>query len=414
VPSGVCECPDGSMQGGQSCRPLADSGTGPAADEADADADLDAGEHTEIVPDADTPDDVDSPDDAVTPDTDNGHDASGEAGAGAWVQVATGTAHTCAVIESGDVLCWGANASGQIGDGTRVNRFVPTQVPGIRAQSIAAGANKTCAVLDDGGVTCWGGLAATLNLPVSELPTDVVFPPTVADGVADAVAVAINVFEQCALLRDRTVTCWDWKDFTEEYVQPTRVEGIVGATHIAGAGRDMCAALSDGKVMCWALSLDQPPALEISADVRSMALGGLGGYLCFVLSTGPLQCMGGNTWGQLGNGTTASIPGPVSVLGLSQVTHLSVGDQHACAATESGELYCWGNKIGFGEVSATAVPTPTRIQVSGVVGISASKSHTCIALENGDVMCWGATGFGQVGDGTAIFAPRPRLVGGLR
>jgi alpha-tubulin suppressor-like RCC1 family protein len=325
-------------------------------------------------------------------------------------QVAAGNSHTCAVIESGDVWCWGANGSGQLGDGPRTNSLVPTRVPDIRARFVAASSNKTCAVLVDGRVSCWGALAQTLNLAMSEYPVDLVFPPTTVDGVEDAVSVAVGVFEQCALLASGDVTCWDWKDFSQEFVPPSKVAGVAGAVQIAAAYRDTCAVLSDGKVKCWALSLQAPPAERGGGGVRSVALGG---SWCVLLRSGTVQCAGNNNSGQLGDGTTTQSEMLVSVLGLSKVQRLAVGDQHACAAPESGEVFCWGNPTGFGGLTG-AVTMPKRIQVSNVVDVAAGKQHTCVALRSGDVMCWGANGAGQVGDGTTIFAPKPLLVSGLR
>ena len=48
-----------------------------------------------------------------------------EVGASA-VQVATGTTHTCVLSTGGEILCWGTNTEGQIGDGTTDYGFVPT------------------------------------------------------------------------------------------------------------------------------------------------------------------------------------------------------------------------------------------------------------------------------------------------
>jgi alpha-tubulin suppressor-like RCC1 family protein len=42
--------------------------------------------------------------------------------------VACGTAFTCARMADGWIRCWGANESGQIGDGTRLEREVPMPV----------------------------------------------------------------------------------------------------------------------------------------------------------------------------------------------------------------------------------------------------------------------------------------------
>ena len=48
---------------------------------------------------------------------------------GSVVQIAAGGAHTCALKVNGAVFCWGANGSGQVGDGTTVDRLRSVAVP---------------------------------------------------------------------------------------------------------------------------------------------------------------------------------------------------------------------------------------------------------------------------------------------
>ena len=72
--------------------------------------------------------------------------------------VATGYVHACAVTTVGTVTCWGWNRSGQLGDGTAVDRFKPVPVMGLksRIQSVSAGESETCAMGFTGTVECWG------------------------------------------------------------------------------------------------------------------------------------------------------------------------------------------------------------------------------------------------------------------
>ena len=74
--------------------------------------------------------------------------------------IATGESHACAVAPSGEVVCWGSDASGQVSGtaaGTRVQR--PMIVPGltgVKVVEVSAGTDGTCALETTGAVWCWG------------------------------------------------------------------------------------------------------------------------------------------------------------------------------------------------------------------------------------------------------------------
>lgn len=72
--------------------------------------------------------------------------------------MAAGGYHTCALLESGGVKCWGSNLAGQLGDGSQTDRLTPVDAAGLSGEvsAIAAGAFHTCAVLESGEVEYWG------------------------------------------------------------------------------------------------------------------------------------------------------------------------------------------------------------------------------------------------------------------
>jgi len=74
------------------------------------------------------------------------------------VGIAAGGGHTCAVLATGTVDCWGWNNFGQIGDGGMpTDRHSPVPVPGIaNATAVTGGLEHTCALLTTGGLKCWG------------------------------------------------------------------------------------------------------------------------------------------------------------------------------------------------------------------------------------------------------------------
>lgn len=76
--------------------------------------------------------------------------------------VAVGLRHSCALAD-GEVLCWGFNSSGQVGDNTTTSRRVPVLVyqeanvlQGIPVVGVGAGANRGCAVASTAKAYCWG------------------------------------------------------------------------------------------------------------------------------------------------------------------------------------------------------------------------------------------------------------------
>lgn len=64
--------------------------------------------------------------------------------------------HACALREEGEVLCWGANQSGELGDGTNEARVNPVRIETEGVRQIAAGAIHTCALIAGDGIACWG------------------------------------------------------------------------------------------------------------------------------------------------------------------------------------------------------------------------------------------------------------------
>jgi alpha-tubulin suppressor-like RCC1 family protein len=78
------------------------------------------------------------------------------------IGIAVGESHACALLRDGSVRCWGDNRRGQLGVGLPVGTLamtaVPMAIPGLTAPAtrLAAGSAHTCALLQGDTVMCWG------------------------------------------------------------------------------------------------------------------------------------------------------------------------------------------------------------------------------------------------------------------
>jgi alpha-tubulin suppressor-like RCC1 family protein len=115
-------------------------------------------------------------------------------------------------------------------------------------------------------------------------------------------------------------------------------------------------------------------------------------------------CWGANSYGELGDGTTAASPAPVIVAGLSApALAVSAGAHYSCALLSGGAVRCWGNgefgKLGDGDVTNHTTPVQTASLAAGAAAVDAGSFSTCALLSGGAVRCWGRNDQGQVGDG---------------
>jgi alpha-tubulin suppressor-like RCC1 family protein len=96
------------------------------------------------------------------------------------IAIGAGGEHTCALTRGGTIECWGFNIAGELGDGTTVTRTTPVAVTGLagKATALALGRRHTCALLESGSVQCWGanvwGQLGNCNTAQSNVPVTVV------------------------------------------------------------------------------------------------------------------------------------------------------------------------------------------------------------------------------------------------
>lgn len=348
----------------------------------------------------------------------------------ALIEIRAGGNHSCVRSESGGVWCWGRNTSGELGDGSRVNRPRPTRVIGIvDAVQLAAGYSHTCARHADGRLTCWGnGANGRLGLG-DAAPSSVVVPTTVAG--LEAAHIAAGLDATCAVTTSGEVRCW-------------------GNNANGQLGLDLATP-----------ALNEPSGVVPGVDARSVSVGSA--HACAVTRTRGVVCWGRDVEGQVGNGPGDADPvlGPARVA-LTGIVDVTAGAQHTCARDDAGEGYCWGmgtdGRLGDGRRMSSPAPVVVsrpgaepwlqvvagNITTAGRTGartwswgggvalgtegssrgspgfidpplttasdIALGSGHGCALASDGRAMCWGANADGQLGDGSGALSWSPVVV----
>ena len=245
--------------------------------------------------------------------------------------VAAGMNHSCATLAHGTVWCWGANNAGQLGNGSAApSSFAPVQVSGITsAARVVANEDHTCALLTSGAIRCWGdnsrgglgdGMTSNATTPVAVV------------GIDHAVQADLGSTYGCALLADGHVQCWGNNDSGElgdgtniTSLVPVTVHEIADARAISTGSTTTCVIEGTGQVWCWGEGTtgqlgdgkwqDSTTPVSVTGITDAQAIAGHDPTKCVTLADTSLRCWGWNMTGSLGDGTQTHSDTPVAVIG---------------------------------------------------------------------------------------------------
>jgi alpha-tubulin suppressor-like RCC1 family protein len=398
----------------------------------------------------------------------------------AAVFIEAGNIHTCVILNGGQVKCWGSNGYGQLGLGDVMWRGdgpgeMGDSLPmvglgtGRTAVSLACGSIHTCALLDNGQVKCWGnndhgqlGLGdANDRGDGSGEMGDNLSAVNLGTG-RTAVAVSAGDTHTCALLDNNQVKCWGYNGYGELGLGDTANRGDepgemgdnlpvvdlgtgVSAVDLSSGHGHNCVLLDNGQVKCWGSSLfgviglgeidwrgDEPgemgdnlPAVDLGKGHTTVSIAAGRENSCALLDNGQLKCWGCNEYGDLGLGDTnhrGDNPGemgdnlPAVELGTGlNVSDTASGYGRYCAILDSGQIKCWGwnsqGGLGLGDTDQRGddpgemgddLPLVDVGTGLTAIGAAAGVQHTCVLLDSGEVKCWGGNEYGQLGHGDNI------------
>jgi alpha-tubulin suppressor-like RCC1 family protein len=353
----------------------------------------------------------------------------------AATSVVAGGAHVCTILQGGRVKCWGNNDHGQLGLGDTQARDTAAQLgnalpfvdlgAGRTAVMLALGGAHTCAVLDNGQLKCWGSNGSGqlgLNAfnaadPLADNRGDApgemgnALPAVTLGAGRTARYVAAGSDNTCAILDNNDLKCWGSNTFGKLGLGDTDARGVA-------AGQ--MAAL---------------PRVDLAARVP-VALALAGGSTCALFNNAQVACWGDNEAGNLGlginpftlpdnpphlrphNTDVGDQPGEMGAALMTinfgtgrTATAIDAGTFHTCALRDNGTVVCWGpnngNSLGTnnpspspigddpGEVGDGFQPVPLSLPATAV---AVGGNTSCARLNDAEVACWGSNSGGQLGD----------------
>jgi alpha-tubulin suppressor-like RCC1 family protein len=338
------------------------------------------------------------------------------------------------------VWAWGCNAAGVLGDGTTVSKSSPVLVVGGFTDwcQISANLQHSHGIRSNGTAWSWGcGWQGRMGTGLSSNDCS---PRIVAGGFTDWRQISAGDSHGLGVRTNGTAWGWGINSFGE--IGANNTTSRFSPVSVVGGFTDWCQVSAgfahslglrcNGTAWAWGNGL-QGRLGDNTATPRSSpvsVVGGFtdwcqvsaGGYHSLALRTnGSAWVWGGNSVGQLGDGTTTSRLSPVSVVGgFTDWCQVSAGSRHSLGVRCNGTAWSWGCNVAgpLGDGTTTNRSSPVSVvggftdwcQVSA--GTSSGSAHSVALRTNGTAWAWGCNGQGQLGDGSTTNRSSPVCVAG--
>jgi alpha-tubulin suppressor-like RCC1 family protein len=353
----------------------------------------------------------------------------------AVINISLSNNNVVAQMKDGTVMAWGQNNYGQLGDGTIIDKYVPTLVSGLtNVKQIAFSSSNyfTAALLDNGTVMMWGrnnygqlGIGTSVDRNV----------PTLIPGLANVKQVEASNYHTVALLNDGTVMTWGRNNYgqlgdgtTVNKNVPTLVPGLTNVKKVFVGTYCTVVLLNDGTVMTWGynyygqlgdgtiINKYIPTLVPELANVKQISISNTYN-MAAVLNDGTVMTWGYNNYGQLGDGTTINKSVPIVVTGLTNVAEIITNNSLTIAILNDGTAKAWGYnsyyQLGNGSSTNKYVPTVVT-NLTNIKKIYIGSNYVVAHLNNDMAKVWGNNTYGQLGDGTTVSKSVPTIVSELK
>lgn len=349
-------------------------------------------------------------------------------GATSFTNILAGPTHACGYSSTQGLFCWG-NVPG-----ANSFTFLPINVStNTNIISMTGGQSGSCYIENSTGknqLYCFGyneagelllNSVGRINLPTRASILDPEEPVSVS--------LSRGTNSSCVVLKSGTAKCFGgvngasmgraYKNLSEARIGNSRFS--IEPYELYLSRGTYCYRNASQKISCYGHNAftttpfnflyNIEPEVIVSDNVLNYSQSSEE-FQCYVSATNKVYCRGDNTYGQLGDGTTAlsTTFKPINSL-PSNILEVVTGARHTCIRNSSHEVWCWGYN-GQGQLGSNVAltspyisSTPTKVSglpISTIKKLVAYNYGTCVLFVDGRIFCWGSNYYGNFGNGTSL------------